>query len=161
MKDPVAQASAYLNTHIPITGQMGVSVTRYDGNEVWLSAPLAPNLNHRDTAFGGSLSGVAILAGWTLVHLKLHEVNLRCRLVIQKSTMEFVEPVPGDFEAVSRIATPDDWRKFHRSLTRKGKGRITLQSAIHCDGVQAATHEGVYVAMIIPPDDDGTRDSPA
>ena len=38
---------------------------------VVIEAPLAPNINHRKTVFGGSASALGILAAWSLVHLRL------------------------------------------------------------------------------------------
>ncbi|MGK7937166.1 MAG: YiiD C-terminal domain-containing protein [Xenococcaceae cyanobacterium] len=60
----------YLHEHIPISQVMAVSVDSLDESRVILSAPLAPNINHRNTAFGGSISTLAILSAWTFVHVK-------------------------------------------------------------------------------------------
>ena len=51
-----------LHAHIPLSAAMQVSVAAVDADGVTLQAPLAPNINHRDTVFGGSASAVAILA---------------------------------------------------------------------------------------------------
>lgn len=74
--DP-ATVEHYLHEHIPITRAMGLKVTAYDGDSVRLWAPLEPNLNHRNTAFGGSLSTLGILAGWSLLHVKMQEAGHR------------------------------------------------------------------------------------
>jgi hypothetical protein len=47
----------YLHEHIPLSAAMGVKVVQADPQCVVLTAPLAPNINHRDTVFGGSASG--------------------------------------------------------------------------------------------------------
>jgi thioesterase domain-containing protein len=54
----------YLHVHIPLSAAMQVAVVAVDASGVTLAAPLAPNINHRDTVFGGSASAVAILAAW-------------------------------------------------------------------------------------------------
>ena len=46
----------YLHEHIPLTTHMEVGVDRIDDTGVRLTAPLAPNINHRQTAFGGSVA---------------------------------------------------------------------------------------------------------
>ncbi|RYE53550.1 MAG: hypothetical protein EOP18_08925, partial [Rhizobiaceae bacterium] len=50
---------------------MQVRVVAASVERVTLSAPLAPNINHRATVFGGSASAVAILSAWSLLHLRL------------------------------------------------------------------------------------------
>ena len=56
----------YLHAHIPLSLAMGVKVLSSSREAVRLSAPLAPNINHRATVFGGSASAVALLAAWAL-----------------------------------------------------------------------------------------------
>ena len=50
----------YLHEHIPLTTHMEVGVDRIDGTGVRLTAPLAPNINHRQTAFGGSVAALRL-----------------------------------------------------------------------------------------------------
>ncbi len=54
---------SYLHREIPITAAMGIRVESYNEKELVLTAPLEPNHNHLGTAFGGSLSAIATLAG--------------------------------------------------------------------------------------------------
>jgi len=52
----------YLRAHISISTAMGVRMIACDEHGVRLQAPLAANINHRATVFGGSASAVAIPA---------------------------------------------------------------------------------------------------
>ena len=52
---------AYIHRQIPITAAMGVQVIEATADRVELSTPLAPNINHRETVFGGSAAAVATL----------------------------------------------------------------------------------------------------
>ena len=61
--DQLNQLRNVLHEEIPLTKAMGVEVNSYDGHCLVLSAPLDPNTNHKDTAFGGSLYSLAVLAG--------------------------------------------------------------------------------------------------
>ena len=47
---------AFLLAHVPLAGAMGVRVVEAGEAGVRLALPLAPNLNHHGTAFGGSVS---------------------------------------------------------------------------------------------------------
>ncbi len=137
---------AYLYEHIPQSQAMGVRVTRIDSQGVALSAPLAPNINHRGTVFGGSAAAVAMLAGWTLVHLRL-EGRPSVRLVIRRQQMEFDAPLDGDFEAICDDPGKEAWDAFERMLEQKGKGRVTLCVRLGRGGDDLAIFEGVYVAV--------------
>jgi len=140
-------ATRYLHEQIPITRQLGAVVQGYDGATVRLAAPLAPNLNHRSTAFGGSLSAVAILAGWTLLHLKLRERGADVALVIQRSEIDFDEPVDGDFVATAALPPAAEWDRFLATLGRHGRARIHVRGTIEAGSRKVGTYEGVYVAL--------------
>lgn len=142
------EITKYIHDHIPITFHLGVKVKAYDGRSVALSAPIAPNLNHRNTAFGGSLSALAILSGWALLHLKLKEQDMRSRLVIQKSSFEFSDPIDSDFEATCSMPSDELFEKFLRTLKKYKKARIQLKSRITSASGKVGLHEGTYVAVI-------------
>jgi thioesterase domain-containing protein len=113
---------------------------------VELTAPLSANLNHKSTAFGGSLSVIAITSGWSLLFMRLQDS--RNEIVIQESHMTYLKAVKGDFSAIS---TYDDenpqWSRFIRSFERHGKGRIMVASNVYCYGELVAQHSGTYVAF--------------
>jgi len=137
----------YLHDHIPMTRHLGISVRAWDGESLHLSAPLEPNLNHRQTAFGGSVASVAIMAGWSLVHLRLLERDLECRLVIQTSHMEFLRAVETDFEAVATSPAGESWDRLFAGLERRSAGRIDVASDVLASGELVAEHTGRYVAL--------------
>jgi thioesterase domain-containing protein len=145
----LADITAYLHKHIPITAHLGASVDSYDGNTIALSAPLRPNLNHRNTVFGGSMSMLAILSGWTLLHVKLREEGIRCRLVIQKTSCDFLEPIDADFTSTSPMPDAAVWGRFLKTLKKHGKARITVRSEITSSSGTGGTQEGLYVAFIL------------
>jgi len=146
-----AAVEQYLHEHIPLSRDMGVTVIACDAvaGGVRLGAPLAPNLNHRHTAFGGSLSTLPILAAWTLVHTRLRaELPFPCRVVIRSSSVEYVAPVRGDFTAFCPAPPADTWARFVRTLERRGKARLELSAEVYdADGTVGATFTGEYVAL--------------
>lgn len=137
----------YLHDHIPLSKAMQVSVLEVHPERVVLSAPLAPNINHRETIFGGSASAVAILAAWSLVHTKLTSSGLPSRVVIQRNSMDYQLPIFGTFTARSFIAEPEAWQSFLRRLNRKGKARITVSAVLDHAGKSAGLLEGEFVAF--------------
>lgn len=142
------EITRYLHEHIPLTRNLGAVVELWDGATVRLGAPLAPNLNHRSTAFGGSLSALAILSGWALVHLSLRERGLEARVVIQRSELDFEEPVDGDFTASSALPPAADWDRFLATLTRHRRARVTVTSTLRWASGVGGEHRGTYVAVL-------------
>lgn len=136
----------YLHRHIPLSKAMEVSVdSLQDG--VIMTAPLDPNLNHRGTAFGGSISTLAILSAWTLVHVRLQTQSIPHRLVIRRNTVDYLQPITGEVWVHCRNPSVEKWNRFLEALTRKGKGRILLDAEIRSDERLAGTFQGEYVAL--------------
>ena len=141
------ELQAYLYQHIPLSHAMGVQVAEASTDRVVLTAPLAPNINHRETVFGGSASAVAILAAWSMLHLRLSAEGLGSRLVIQRNTMDYLAPMAGTFTAVAQAPAAQVWQPFARMLQRKGIGRIVQASVLHYQGEAAGQLEGEFVAF--------------
>jgi thioesterase domain-containing protein len=145
-----ADLQAYLHENIPLSAAMGVQVRVATPEYVLLAAPLGPNINHHQTVFGGSGAVLATLSAWTLLHLRLKQEQLQARLVIQRSSMEYERPIPGDFEAACQFADDSAWQKFRSTLERRGRARMTLNAAL----LHAAQQMGVFVGdfvAIAPP----------
>ncbi len=143
------ELTSYIHEHIPLTAHLGAVVEKYDGNEIEISAPLEPNLNHRNTAFGGSISAVGILSGWALLYIKLKEISLKTRLVIQHSSLDFIEPIDGAFKAICTMPESSEWERFIKTLKRHGKARITVESKIENSNNHVGNHSGTYVAILL------------
>lgn len=143
----VTEVQHYLHEHIPLSADMGVAVVRCEAEAVVLRAPLAPNLNHRATVFGGSASAVSILAAWTWLNFRLIDAGVTTRLVIQRNTMEYLAPIAGDFEAECRGVPAEAFEKFLRTLRRAGRARLTLAATLRFCGAEAGAFTGDYVAL--------------
>lgn len=139
--------TAYLHQHIPLTAALAARVEICELQRVRISAPLRPNLNHRNTAFGGSLATLGILSGWTLLHFALREQGIEARLVIQKSECEFTLPVADEFVAESLLPEPE-WTRFIATLAKRKRARITVRSEISAEGKLAVKSSGTFVAML-------------
>jgi thioesterase domain-containing protein len=142
-----AELAQYIHEHIPLTKLMGVSVVSVEEHALILQAPLAPNVNHRHTVFGGSASALAILAGWALLHVRLRSAGLADHLVIQRNTMEYEHPIAGQFTARATLEHPDRWSSFTTMIARKGKARIGVLAALEHMGRVVARFNGEFVAL--------------
>ena len=109
---------------------MEVTVVEASPHQVVLSAPLAPNINHRDTVFGGSASAVAILAAWSMLHLRLSAEGLGSRLVIQRNTMDYLE---GTGRSKDEMAALKAYFKAQGMYGIPKKGDIDYSQVVELD----------------------------
>ena len=138
---------AYLHSNIPLSAAMGVRVKVATPERVLLFAPLVPNINHHQTVFGGSGVVLATLSAWSLLHLRLRREQLDAQLVIQRSSMEYERPIPGDFEAVCGFADDSAWQRFRLMLMRRGRARMTLNAHLLYASHEMGSFVGDFVAM--------------
>jgi len=139
---------AYLHSNIPLSAAMGVAVRIATPERVRLFAPLGPNINHHQTVFGGSGVVLATLSAWALLHLRLTDERIGAQLVIQRSSMEYERPIPGDFEAVCQFDDAAAWRKFRTTLERRGRARLTLNAQLLHASNDMGSFVGDFVALL-------------
>jgi thioesterase domain-containing protein len=139
------QIQVLLHSKIPITRSMGVKVEDYDGERLILSAPLAENVNHLGTAFGGSLNALAVLSGYGLLWLEMKETQ--CHIVIRKSAISYERPVRGELRAICVRPDTEALAEFKQAFHQKGRARISLAVTIEDQGQVAVRFEGIFVAL--------------
>ena len=138
----------YLHRQIPLSAAMRVSVLSATAESVTLGAPLEPNINHKSTVFGGSASAVAILAAWSLVHLRLLEEGRPCEIVIQSNHMDYDRPITGPFTATSSLADVSAWPEFLKTLTRRKRARVEVQAVLTYGDAIVGRLKGRFVAFL-------------
>ncbi|MDF2577307.1 MAG: hypothetical protein K0S74_791 [Chlamydiales bacterium] len=140
----------YLHKNIPLSTALGVEVSHISMEKLILRAPIGPNLNHKKTAFGGSLHAVTTLACWSLLYYWLYLEKLSCEIVISHSEIDYLQPIKEDFCAECHAPKSADWAKFVHCLNRKGKARIQLAATIQQQEKLAVDYIGSFVAIAAP-----------
>ncbi len=143
--DLLRDTERFLHEQIPLTRAMGVQMESYDGSQLVVTAPLEPNHNHLGTAFGGSLSALATLAGYAMLWLQLGDRH--AHIVIRESTLRYKRPVRGTLRAV--CLRPDDasMTAFRNTFADTGKARLALQVQIIDADQICVLFEGTFVAL--------------
>ncbi|GGY17430.1 hypothetical protein GCM10011289_21090 [Paludibacterium paludis] len=126
---------------------MGAIIRHAGPDRLILDAPLAPNLNHHGTLFGGSGAALAILAAWSLVHVRLADEGLVADLVIQRHAMEYEKPVAKAVTVEAMLLQEGAWPGFLRMLERKGRARIAVLAVLLEEGEVRGRLSGEFVAM--------------
>ena len=134
---------------IPLTRAMQIVLRDYDGDRLSLSAPLAPNVNDKGCAFGGSLASLLTLAGWGLVVLKLKALGRDCDIYVQDSTIRYLAPLWTDLIAHAELAGGETWDAFAATLGARGRARLRLTCrAPLVEGGDACTLDARFVAIL-------------
>lgn len=138
--------TAFLRDGIPLSAAIDVRVVEASAERVLLEAPLAPNINIHGTLFGGSAATLALLAAWSVLHLRLAETSIANQLVIQRTEMEYLLPVTGTAQALARLDGAG-WDGFLATLERRGRARLQVTADIMQGDAVAGRLTGAFVAL--------------
>ena len=149
--DPTDLTCAFereLLAEIPLARAMQLRVGAWDGDHLAINAPLAPNINDKGCAFGGSLASLMTLVGWGLIVLRLRALGRSCDIYVQDSMVRYLAPVWSDFVAEAQLAEGESWDVFLATLEQRGRARLRVVCRVPLDdGSAAATLEARFVAM--------------
>lgn len=135
-----------LLTTIPLTRAMQLRVTAFDGNNLELRAPLAPNVNDKGCAFGGSMASLMTLASWGLARLALRAHGLAPDIYVQDSTIEYLAPVWSELKVHAAAAEGHSLADFVAMFQARGKARVTLCASVAGETSAAARLTARFVA---------------
>ncbi|MGH8283051.1 MAG: YiiD C-terminal domain-containing protein [Gammaproteobacteria bacterium] len=136
---------AYMHKHIPLVRHMQIHAAVCDATGLTLTAPLAANINHQATAFGGSLASLATLAGWGLLWLLLEQES-PVHIVVNESRMQYLHPVTQMLAAHCLLPNETTCQQFMATLQRRNKARIELKAEILQKKTICARFTGSFVA---------------
>ena len=139
------EIETYLHQNIPLTRAMGLRVGSTEDGQLLLEAPLELNHNHLGTAFGGSLSALATIAGYCYIWLQLGDPS--AHVVIRDSAIRYFRPVRGVLRAVCHPLLDEDAAIFQEQFRLKGKARAALRVTIDEGDVTAVEFQGTFVAL--------------
>ncbi|MFC5742652.1 YiiD C-terminal domain-containing protein [Dyella tabacisoli] len=137
----------FVRREIPLALSMDLQLHACDETHITLVAPLAPNVNDKGCAFGGSLVSLMTLTGWSLVELALRRRGMDCDVFVAESTARYLAPVWGDFHSEAQLAASASWATFFTTLDARGRARIGVSCMIPgTDDKPAATLSARFVA---------------
>ncbi len=137
-----------LHAEIPLAHSMKIEVSSYSARALTLRAPLAANINHKHTAFGGSLYSLAVLTGWGLISLLLADSRQAGEIVIQNASIQYQRAIEDDFEATCVLPGDDSVAQFLGTLSRRDRARLLLEVTIGAPEQPAVVFSGNYVVHV-------------
>ena len=142
-----AEAQQYIETHIPITKAMGMTINALSMEAVRVGMPIAENINHRGSAFGGSIDSLFLTTGWAFIRFLIDHYEPTPIIVGSRGETKFIKPILEDFEASLIIPPKEEIDKFLATFDRFGRARITTQAVIEKEDELYAQFEGDYVVV--------------
>lgn len=135
---------------IPLLDAMQLSLHSYQNLALHLDAPLAPNINNKGTAFGGSIASICLFAGWAVATLGFAEHGIaNTEIVVYQSEMTFLRPARGHLDVDAHLE-PDDFRECLDRLRQGTDRRLRFDVRVNLshDGERCATMRGLYVVWL-------------
>jgi thioesterase domain-containing protein len=134
----------FLTRTVPLFSAMQARLDRCDATGLGLVAPLAPNINDKGIAFGGSMAALAALTGWAMTRVTLLEQGETAEIVITDSTLKFLKPVRDPIVTECAHPDPATVERFISDYRARGKARWTVEVLIRAGGEPAMTFTGHY-----------------
>ena len=145
---------AYIYEHIPVVEKNAFAIETGDTPYVAVKARLADHFNHRNTAFGGSLSTALILCSWASVRAILKARGIDDgTIVIQSQIVSFDKPVTEDFTARATPLTDDRLNRFISMLEKFGKSRLKVEANVTQSGDDASRAKFVGEFVVLRKDE--------
>ena len=134
--------------HLPISRYLNMRVHEFTGDTFSLAIDLAPSINDKLTAFGGSLYCAAVMNCWGMVYLQGRQRGINANIVVSHAEIDYLAPV-DDEVIIATCHAPDDadWEGFFRSFNAKGKSRAKVSSSIFSRGREAVQFHGQYAII--------------
>ena len=135
---------------IPLLNAMQLALVDYRDLALTMEAPLAPNINNKGTAFGGSIASICLFGGWAVATLAFIDHGIdNTEIVVFRNEMTFIRPARGHL--VIRVVL--DREEFEACLAKLRAGsderiRFDINVELFHDDELCATMHGVYVVWL-------------
>lgn len=132
---------------IPLLQSMELSFSEFNDHCLRVDMPLAPNVNDKNTGFGGSIAALATTAGWAVISLILRRLPRHYHVLVAESHIRYLSPATANCYALASV-TDSAKSAFINVLQEHHSGRITIQSVVEQDGKQVAVFTGTYKVQL-------------
>ncbi|WP_374012806.1 YiiD C-terminal domain-containing protein [Pseudoxanthomonas koreensis] len=132
---------------IPMVRAMQIELAGAGDGRLRLRAPLAPNVNDKGSAFGGSLVSLMTLAGWGLVTWQLGRAGVQADVYVADSTVRYLAPLHDALEAEAWLED-GEWEAFVATFLARGRARCQIAVRVPLpNGGDATVFSGRFVAL--------------
>lgn len=124
----LAAFNHFLYQHIPSVKFMQLKLLSCDDNTLLASAPAKPNLNDKQTIFGGSSSALMTVCGWSLIKYNLEQRGFKNDVVIADAQTRWLK-AQSDALNIS-VRCDINWDKAMTALNNNESIKPSVQSQV-------------------------------
>lgn len=140
----------YLRTHVPLTQEIDIGAGAQNSHWLELSAPLHPNLNDKQTAFGGSLATLCTLSGWCITSMLCRAITPKIDIAVIDSHIRYLLPVTTDpITARAFFPSIEDQSNFIELLQDKSRAKLSIKVEVNENDHTAVNFEARYYVKLI------------
>lgn len=126
-----AEVDSILRDKIKLYEHLGITIIEISSHKAHFHVSLEKNLNHKGTAFGGSLYATGVMAAYALVLAGLKHYQIATdNIVISRGEISYLRPVDTDFNVIASFPDEGDEQSFYNEIKTKKRAKKTVQVQI-------------------------------
>ncbi|MFC3192916.1 YiiD C-terminal domain-containing protein [Marinicella sediminis] len=123
---------AFLYAEIPMVEYMQLKLCEINTHSIQALAPIGPNINDKQTVFGGSSSALMTICGWSLIKSQLEHHGLHNDVVIHQAKTRWHKAQTDDLNITAALSDEHDWDKLIAQLkTSRRPVKISVDCVVH------------------------------
>ncbi len=130
MTTDIKAFEAFLYAQIPLVKAMQLKLKRVSESTLEATAPIQPNINDKQTVFGGSSAALMTICGWTLIKANLEQLGVDNDVVIYQAKNKWLKAQQDDLIIKASIDTNTDWQALCHQLKHKNRSQ---KLTINCE----------------------------
>jgi thioesterase domain-containing protein len=142
-----ARLAAELHETIPLVRALGLNVASTADGAIVFNAALAPNINDKGCAFGGSLASLLTLSCWSVLRVHAWNHNIAADIFVHTSRIVYIAPLWADFTVHAQLSR-ETLGEFTEKLIATGKAAAVIHAQARAGAAVAATLEARFVAKL-------------
>jgi len=122
---------AKLYKQIPLVEFMRLSVTEISDSQIIATAPIEPNINDKNTVFGGSSAALMTICGWSLIKSNLEHQQIDNDVVIHQAKTDWVKAQEDDLIIEANLDEAIIWRDIaYKLAANKGSLKVNVNCQV-------------------------------
>ena len=124
----LAAFNHFLYLHIPSVKFMQLKLVSCDKNSLRGIAPSKPNLNDKQTIFGGSSNALMIVCAWSFIKYNLEQLNLNNDVVIADAQTRWLKAQSDELNIIVRCDM--NWDEIITVLNNNQSAKPSVQCQV-------------------------------
>lgn len=120
---------AFLYAEIPMVEYMQLQLHEITPRRLTASAPIAPNINDKQTVFGGSSAALMTICGWSLIKSQLEGAGWHNDVVIHQAKTHWQKAQSDDLSIQVSLNDEVDWDDV---LTQVSRNKRPIRISVNC-----------------------------